>query len=74
MTTPLTWQGTNIYTPPAVLDFFDACKDSNEMRLVFHWLLARNPYAGWEPSYDQVARDFDRWRRQRPKPGKRAKG
>ena len=58
---PTTWEGVLIFTPPAVLDFFDACQDSNEMRLVFHWLLARNPYVTHEPSYQQVARDFDRW-------------
>jgi hypothetical protein len=85
--TTLTHESTHIAMPRAVRDFLDACKDSDEMRLVFHWLLARNPYAGWEPSYSQVARDFDRWldrehpraphaakRRQARQSGKAARG
>ena len=72
MTTTLTWQSERTSTPRVVAQFLGDLKDSDEMKLAWHWLLARNPYVGWEPSYEQVCRDFDRWLRQRPRPKKRS--
>ncbi len=75
----LVTQGTYIYMPRAVYEFMHGKEDlsdnrnSDDWKLLLRFLLACNPYVGWEPSYEQVCRDFDRWQKLVEREARRAK-